>query len=561
MEFAFWEFDEEDFPLVHHRSEIELVFFGGENIFDDIDGEDLSDFVEDRHDRFGVELLRPSGKFVGPEVPDDIIPDSFDHRVAEILVGEGTDDIKECRIFFVEQREEDHTEDVLEFRIPVGAEEFFEDVDESLREDLFGFPLFHIERIEAKRELLIGRIEDNDIVFPRFWDIGKCFLEEISMGIDDPESLSALDVIDEKISDEFGFPNPSLTYDIGMSEPVLIVYSDRDTDGSIIRYPNHIHIRFYIFREHLPICFYFIRKGRNPNRECEFFRGDFQEACFALWSLWEVVKRGDFFGAQNIFFHRSITIDNFIERWDIAVYSEIKLIERIIFENEEIIENRFYSRSRGTFVIRFCEDKYFRFKEFLMEFVMKIGTPYGFPVFLGLEIENIFKKLESESDSEKEKREPRLEIKPDTILFYRHKFDEKSKFIMHHVEVLKRPENIEDKVGVIRSVYFKRKKPAIFKGDFSEYGIFWVVMKNPLVVFYNLKVIKRSVELGFKGGICFFFACERIKIFSFQVIESEYNPLSLKRFSYFIEEILEDTLSFVVSVIEFDEIILHDNKG
>lgn len=166
LEFAFWEFDEEDFSLVHHRSEIELVFFGGENIFDDIDGENLSDFVEDRHNRFGVELLRPSGKFVGPEVPHDIVPNSFDHRVAEILVGEGTDDIEECRIFFVEQREEDHTEDVFKFRIPVTPEEFFEDVDESLCEDLFGFSISHIERIEAKRELLIRRIEDNDIVFP-----------------------------------------------------------------------------------------------------------------------------------------------------------------------------------------------------------------------------------------------------------------------------------------------------------------------------------------------------------------------------------------------------------
>lgn len=191
---------------------------------------------------------------------------------------------------------------------------------------------------------------------------------------------------------------------------------------------------------------------------------------------------------------------------------------------------------------------------------MKIGTPDGFPVFLSLEIEDVFEKLEGESDSEKEKRESRLEIKPDTVLFYRYEFYEKSKFIMHHVEILKRPEDIENKIRIVSRVYPKREKPAIFEGDFPEYGIFWIIIKHSFVILDNLKVIEGGIELGLKRRIRFLFTGEGIEIFSTEVVESEDHFLSFKRFSYFIEEILEDTLSFVVSVIEFDEIILHDNK-
>lgn len=271
-----------------------------------------------------------------------------------------------------------------------------------------------------------------------------------------------------------------------------------------------------------------------------------------------MVKRRDLLGTQDIFFHRSMPLEDIIKRRDIAMYPEIKLVERIIFEDEEIIEDRLYSRGRSALVTRFCEDVYFRFEEFLVEFVMKIRPPDRFPVFLGLEIEDIFEELEGESDPEKEKCESRLEIKPDTVLFYRHEFYEKSKFIMHHVEILKRPEDIENKIRIVSRVYPKREKPAIFEGDFSKYRVFGVVIKHSFIVLDNLKVIEGGIELGLKRGVCFLFTRERIKILSTEVVESEDHFLSFKRFPYFIEEIFEDTLSFVVSVIEFDEIILHE---
>lgn len=144
---------------------------------------------------------------------------------------------------------------MLEFRIPITPEEFLEDVDESLRENLFRFSVSHIERIETKRELLIGRIEDNDIVFPRLRNIGECLLEEISMRIDDPESLPAPDIVDEQIGDEFGFPDPGLPDDVGMSESVLIVYPDRDADRSVITDPDYIHIWFYILCRNFSVAF------------------------------------------------------------------------------------------------------------------------------------------------------------------------------------------------------------------------------------------------------------------------------------------------------------------
>lgn len=170
------------------------------------------------------------------------------------------------------------------------------------------------------------------------------------MRIDDSESLSAPDVIDEQIGDEFGFPNPGLTDYIGMPESILIIYPDRDADRSVIADPDYVHIRFYIFGEYLPICLYLVRESRYSDGECEFFRGDLEETCFTLWSLREMIEGGDFFRAQDIFFYRSMPLEDVIKRRDIPMYPEIELVEWIIFEDEEIIKDRFYSRSRSALV-------------------------------------------------------------------------------------------------------------------------------------------------------------------------------------------------------------------
>lgn len=196
LESSFWELDEEDFAIVHDFPEIELVLCRYEDILHHIDREELSDLVENRHDCLIVELLRPTCEFIGPEVSHDIISYMFDHHIAEILVRERSDHIEYSRIRYIEKCQEEHPENVLELRIPICPEEFFEYIDKSFCKDLLRFSRFYSEWIEAKRELFIRWVEYDDVIFSIFWYMHHDLFNEIPMRIYDRESLTIIDIID-----------------------------------------------------------------------------------------------------------------------------------------------------------------------------------------------------------------------------------------------------------------------------------------------------------------------------------------------------------------------------
>jgi hypothetical protein len=117
------------------------------------------------------------------------------HDIAKIFVCESPDDVKHGCIWYIKESEKEHPENVFQFWIPVTSEEFFENIDKSFRKYLFGFSLFDRERIETKWMFLICRIKYDDIVFSLLGDMHHDFFDEVTVRVDDRESLTIRDVI------------------------------------------------------------------------------------------------------------------------------------------------------------------------------------------------------------------------------------------------------------------------------------------------------------------------------------------------------------------------------
>jgi hypothetical protein len=61
------------------------------------------------------------------------------------------------------------------------------------------------------------------------------FVDEITVRVDDGESLTIVDIIDHLTDEELTLSDSGLTDHIHMSESVLIIYSDWYSDTAIIR--------------------------------------------------------------------------------------------------------------------------------------------------------------------------------------------------------------------------------------------------------------------------------------------------------------------------------------
>ena len=258
----------------------------------------MTDFVENRHDSFRVELLRPSGEFIGPEIAYDVILHVFDHDIAKVLIREGSYHIEHGCSGDIEESEEEHSEDMFELRIPVCTEEFLEDIDKSLRKYLLRFVRVDMERIEGKRELFIRRIEYDNIFFARFGNMHHDFFDEISMWIDDSESFPIVDIIDHHGDKEFTLANPSLPNDIHMTQSIFVIDSEWYADATIIRFTEDSQRS--IMREYTDlIAFQRIGKYRHTDRESEFTGIDLQKRCLLGWMVWKMENIRDLFCRED----------------------------------------------------------------------------------------------------------------------------------------------------------------------------------------------------------------------------------------------------------------------
>ncbi len=85
---------------------------------------------------------------------------------------------------------------MFELRIPVGSEEFLEDINKSSRQNHLRFITLDIEWIETERKLFISRIEYHDIVLTRFGDMHHDIVHQFAVRIDDTDTLALVDIID-----------------------------------------------------------------------------------------------------------------------------------------------------------------------------------------------------------------------------------------------------------------------------------------------------------------------------------------------------------------------------
>ena len=113
----------------------------------------------------------------------------------------------------------------------------------------------------------------------------------------------------------------------------------------------------------------------------------------------------DLLGAQDDLLHRSIPRAVSIEREDIPLHVQLELIQRKILEAEEIIEDGIDARQGHVLIRSFGGDVELDLKELLMELLAEILVSHRLPVLLGLIIEKVLQKLQSQSDLEEEKGE------------------------------------------------------------------------------------------------------------------------------------------------------------
>lgn len=260
--------------MVHCFTEIELVLCGDEYIFHHIYREELSHFIEYRHYSFIIELLWPSSKLIGPEVPHNIILNVLDHHISKIFVRKCTNNIEHRGIRYIEESEEEHTEYVFELGVPIRSKEFFEYINKSLCKYLFWFSISYCQWIETKRKFFIGWIKYDDIVFPVFWNVHHNLIDEIPMRIYNSKAFSIIDIIDHLSNEEFALSDSSLPNDIHMSQSIFVKYSYRYTDTSIIWLCKYCE-RSIMFCDINLTIHYGIWEYRHSDRQCKLLGIDF----------------------------------------------------------------------------------------------------------------------------------------------------------------------------------------------------------------------------------------------------------------------------------------------
>jgi hypothetical protein len=123
---------------------------------------------------------------------------------------------------------------VFELGIPIGPEELLEYIDKSLRKNLLRFSRFNSERIETEWIRFVCWIEYYHITIAALRNMHHHLIDEITVRIDDSESLAIIDIIDHLTDEELTLSDSGLTDDIHMPESILIIYSDWYSDTTII---------------------------------------------------------------------------------------------------------------------------------------------------------------------------------------------------------------------------------------------------------------------------------------------------------------------------------------
>ena len=101
-----------------------------------------------------------------------------------------------------------------------------------------------IEHVERYRIFLICRIEEDDIIGPRLWDIREDSLDEITMWVDHRDSSTIEDVCVYHILEESRLSHTCLSYDIDMTSPIYRLESEVLCLSTIVRHADRsIRIR------------------------------------------------------------------------------------------------------------------------------------------------------------------------------------------------------------------------------------------------------------------------------------------------------------------------------
>lgn len=80
------------------------------------------------------------------------------------------------------------------------------------------------------------------------------FFDEVSMGIDDSDSFSIINIIYHLSDEEFALSDAGLSHDIGVSEAIFIIYSYGYANTSIVGFREYCETR--IMRRYSDFSFF-----------------------------------------------------------------------------------------------------------------------------------------------------------------------------------------------------------------------------------------------------------------------------------------------------------------
>lgn len=218
---AFGEVGDENAGVVHDEWDADPVAHLPEDVANDGGGEQGTDFVLNRGDGFAHKTGIVASEFLFPELADEGVSDLLDDPTTIVGINEHPVHAEQGSVLAVEQSGDTVIEYVLHTRPPRVAPDGFERLDDA-GGDEGSFIWRDIgEGIEANGKLSIGRIEIDEVIRPVWRDVVQKLFGQIAMRINDGHAMPPVDVLDEEVAQQSGFPRSRDSDDVAVMPGIL----------------------------------------------------------------------------------------------------------------------------------------------------------------------------------------------------------------------------------------------------------------------------------------------------------------------------------------------------
>lgn len=213
---SFGEIGDEDAGVIHDKADVDSAAHLAEDVADGGSHDQLTDLVLDRGNDFGQESAVIAGEFTQPEGPDHGVIDLLDHPLAVHRVGEHPLDRQKRDVVALLEGGKGSVQDVFHPRSPGIPPDTFQGTDDRGGNQVRWGAEGALEDVEADGVVVVGRVEVHDMVGAGGWDAIKDVTGEVSMRVNQPDTMAFLNILHDEITDEGGFAGAGLADDVHM---------------------------------------------------------------------------------------------------------------------------------------------------------------------------------------------------------------------------------------------------------------------------------------------------------------------------------------------------------